>query len=177
MSEEVVIQKKDISKILSTFISKIIESNINMDNLALIGIRTRGAVIAERLVKKLKKTTGKNISLGILDITLYRDDIGSFANPVVEKTEINFDVAGKNIILVDDVLFTGRTIRAALDAIIDFGRPKKIELAVLIDRNHRELPIRADYVGLHLETKLNNDVKVKLKEIDGVEDIVVISAA
>lgn len=147
----------------------------NLANLALVGIRTRGAVLAQRLqvqIKALKKIT---LPLGILDITLYRDDLTSIASqPVVKQTEIPFTLEGKGILLVDDVLYTGRTIRAAFDALIDFGRPGFIKLLCLVDRGWREFPIQPDYVGVRLETKREDNVKVHLKEIDGNDGISIV---
>jgi pyrimidine operon attenuation protein/uracil phosphoribosyltransferase len=145
-----------------------------VDNVVIIGIRRRGVPLAERIAQKVQEVEGRNLPLGVLDITLYRDDLSNIASqPVVHKTEIPFDITGKKVVLVDDVLFTGRTVRAALDALIDLGRPQMIQLAVLIDRGHRELPIRADYVGKNVPTSRNEVIKVKLREVDD-EDCVVI---
>jgi pyrimidine operon attenuation protein/uracil phosphoribosyltransferase len=141
-------------------------------DIALIGIHRRGVPLAKRLQTMLQKHI-KNIPLGTLDITLYRDDLNAVGPaPIVKGTDIKFDLTGRNIILVDDVLFTGRTIRAALDEIMDFGRPKSVQLAVLIDRGHRELPIQADYVGQVIKTKLSDIINVRIKEIDGADDII-----
>jgi pyrimidine operon attenuation protein/uracil phosphoribosyltransferase len=156
---------------------EILEKNKGIENLCLIGIRTRGVVLAERLKQYIHAIEGHDVPVGILDITLYRDDLTSIgAQPVVHETLINFDINEKKIVLVDDVLFTGRTIRAALDALIDFGRPANTQLAVLVDRGHRELPIRADYVGKNIPTSLDENVKVVLKETDSgaAEDQVVV---
>lgn len=154
---------------------EILEKNKGIDDLCIIGIRTRGAIIADRLDKCIKRVEGHSLPLGILDITLYRDDLTMVATqPVVHETRIDFDINDKKIILVDDVLYTGRTIRAALDAIMDFGRPASIQLCVLVDRGHRELPIRADFVGKNLPTSLDQDVKVVLQEVDNKEDKVII---
>lgn len=143
-------------------------------SLALVGIMTRGAVIAQRIGEALRER-GTPVPVGVMDITLYRDDAGrSFPNPVVRGTEINFDVSARDIVLVDDVLFTGRTVRAAIDQIVDFGRPRRIELAVLVDRGHRELPIAPDYVGERIETKVGDFVRVRLAEIDGVDEVLLI---
>ena len=144
-------------------------------SLALVGIRTRGVPIARRLARTLKEISGDDVPTGALDITLYRDDLMRHAvgpQPVVRRTEITFSIDDRKIILVDDVLYTGRTIRAALDALIDFGRPKAIQLICLIDRGHRELPIKADYVGKNLPTSLTESVQVKLQEIDGTDEVV-----
>ena len=164
-----------IRRAISRMAHEILEKNKGIEGLCLIGIRTRGAVLADRIGQAIKKIEGKDIPVGILDITLYRDDLTMVASqPVVHETLIDFDVTQKKIILVDDVLFTGRTIRAALDAIIDFGRPANIQLAVLIDRGHRELPIRADFVGKNIPTYFDQIVHVVLEESDGQTDKVVI---
>ncbi|HOW35416.1 MAG TPA: bifunctional pyr operon transcriptional regulator/uracil phosphoribosyltransferase PyrR [Candidatus Omnitrophota bacterium] len=153
---------------------EILEKNKGTDNLCLVGIRNRGAFLAERLKEAIKQIESVEIPVGILDITLYRDDLTLVgAKPVLRETQINFDITDKKIILVDDVLYTGRTIRAALDALIDFGRPANIQLAVLIDRGHRELPIRADYVGKNIPTSKDQTVEVRLSEADGSEEVVV----
>ena len=143
-----------------------------------MGIRTRGVPIAKRVAAALKEITGADVPTGARDITLYRDDLmgqAAGSQPVVRSTEIPFNLAGKHVLLVDDVLYTGRTIRAALDALIDFGRPKTIQLVVLIDRGHRELPIRADYVGKNVPTSLRESVQVHLVEIDGRDEVEVLS--
>jgi len=165
-----------IRRAMTRIAHEILEKNKGVADLCVIGIRSRGAVLAQRLAEGIHKIEGVPVPVGILDITLYRDDVGmALRHPVVHKTEIDFDISDKKIILVDDVLFTGRTIRAALDAIMDLGRPSNIQLAVLIDRGHRELPIRADYVGKNIPTATKQDVAVRLKEIDGVsEDEVVV---
>ena len=140
-----------------------------------MGIRSRGAYLAQRLAECVKKIDGEEVPVGALDITLYRDDLTLLgAQPVVRKTEIGFDVTDKNIILVDDVLYTGRTIRAALSELIDFGRPKTIQLAVLVDRGHRELPIRADYVGKNIPTAQDETVEARLIEVDGKDEVVIV---
>ncbi len=154
---------------------EILEKNKGTENLCLVGIRNRGAVLAERIQKAIAEIEGVELQRGILDITLYRDDLTLISHqPVVHETCVDFDITEKRIVLVDDVLFTGRTIRAALDALIDFGRPECIQLAVLIDRGHRELPIRADYVGKNVPTAMNQDVKVLLSESDHEPDQVVV---
>jgi len=154
---------------------EILEKNKGIEDLCLIGIRNRGVVLAERIRACIRQIEKSLVPVGILDITLYRDDLTLIANqPVVRQTQIPFDITDKKIVLVDDVLFTGRTIRAALDAIIDFGRPANIQLAVLIDRGHRELPIRADYVGKNIPTSPQEDVKVILEESDRQKDEVVV---
>ncbi len=153
---------------------EIIERNKGVDNVVLVGIRTRGVPIAERLAAAIKEIEKVELPVGMLDITLYRDDLSTLAyNPVCHGTEIDFDVDGKTVILVDDVLYTGRTIRCALDAIIDMGRPKAIQLAVLIDRGHRELPIRADFAGKNVPTSHKEAINVYLSEQDGADEVVI----
>jgi len=153
---------------------EILERNDGLNDVVLIGIRTRGAPLADRIASVLERVEGAAPQVGYLDISFYRDDLrGSLAQPVVQRTEILFDIAGKVVVLVDDVLFTGRTIRAALDALTDLGRPRAIQLAVLIDRGHRELPIRADYVGKNLPTARGEQVVVQLSEQDGTDGVVV----
>lgn len=151
---------------------EILERNKGATSLALIGIRSRGAVLAERLARELRSIDGQPVPVGALDITLYRDDLSRTPNPVVHATEIPFDVADRCLVLVDDVLFTGRTVRAALNAIADLGRPTAIQLAVLIDRGHRELPIRADYVGKNVPTSARERIEVRLQEHDEREEVV-----
>ncbi len=146
---------------------EILEKNKGTEDLVLIGIRTRGVPLAERLAARIEEIEGIEVKTGILDITLYRDDLSTVAQqPIVHRTEIPFDITGKKVVLVDDVLYTGRTVRAALDALIDLGRPLQIQLAIMIDRGHRELPIRADFVGKNLPTSKTEVVDVNFKEID-----------
>lgn len=153
---------------------EILEHNHGLNGVVLIGVRTRGAFLADRINAVLERVEGHAVPVGYLDISFYRDDLkGTLAAPVVQKTEILFDVAGRTVVLVDDVLFTGRTIRAALDALVDLGRPQAIQLAVLVDRGHRELPIRADYVGKNLPTSHSEQVVVQLNEWDGADGVVV----
>ena len=147
---------------------EIIEKNHGIEHLVIVGIRNRGDSLAARIVERISKIEGAAVPMGVLDITLYRDDLQAIAQqPIVRTTEIPVDITGKVIVLVDDVLFTGRTVRAALAELIDFGRPKAIQLAVLIDRGHRELPIRADYVGKNVPTSHRETVTVKVQEVDG----------
>jgi pyrimidine operon attenuation protein/uracil phosphoribosyltransferase len=154
---------------------EILEKNKGVDHLALVGVRTRGVILAQRLKKAIKGIEGVDVPMGILDITLYRDDLTSVgAKPLVRETSIDFDITDLKIVLVDDVFFTGRTIRAGLNALVDFGRPAIIQLAVLVDRGHRELPIRADFVGKNIPTAKNQDVRVILGESDGKEDEVIL---
>ena len=153
---------------------EIVEKNKGVDNIVLVGIRTRGVPIAERLADAIEKIEGKRPPVGVLDITLYRDDLSTLDyQPVVRTTELPVDISGKIVVLVDDVLYTGRTIRAALDAVIDMGRPTTIQLAVLIDRGHRELPIRADFVGKNVPTSSHEVVSVQLESVDGAEKVVI----
>lgn len=171
--QHIILESSDIDRILTRMTHEILEKNRGAENLALIGIHTRGVHLAKRFQSKIQQIEGLQIPRGDIDITLYRDDwtrIGP--NPLVNKTSISFSVDGKHVILVDDVLFTGRTVRAALDALIDFGRPDRIELAVLIDRGHRELPIQANYVGKTVETQRNDSVNVLLSEQDGKEIVI-----
>lgn len=176
MSEKARLLDKDtISRTLMRIAHEILEKNKGIKDLCLVGIRNRGVYLALRLAECIKKIENESIPVGILDITLYRDDLTLIApQPVVHKTEIDFDITDKNIVLVDDVLYTGRTIRAALDALIDFGRPQSIKLAVLIDRGHRELPVRADYVGKNIPTSQNEIVEVRLEESDGKDEVVIV---
>ena len=165
-----------MSRALTRIAHEILERNRGLDELALVGIRTRGVPMARRLARTLKEINGDDVPTGALDITLYRDDLMRNAvgpQPVIRKTEIPFSIDDRKILLVDDVLYTGRTIRAALDALIDFGRPKAIQLVVMVDRGHRELPIKADYVGKNLPTSLKQSVQVRLQEIDGADEIVI----
>lgn len=173
-SEKIVLEAMEINRALSRIAHEIIERNNGLKDIILVGIRTGGVHLAHRLAGKLKEIEGEVLPIGELDITLYRDDLsGKKEPPTVKKTEIPVDITDKKVILVDDVLFTGRTIRAAMDELIDFGRPKEIQLAVLIDRGHRELPIRANYVGKSLPTAWDEKVKVLLKE-HGENDRVII---
>ena len=173
-----ILDQDAIRRALMRIAHEILEKNKGTEDLCLVGIRTRGAVLAERLKKCIQEIEGRDVPVGILDITLYRDDLTLInTQPVVHETLINFDIADKKVILVDDVLFTGRTIRAALDALIDFGRPAGIQLAVLIDRGHRELPIRADYAGKNIPTALEENVRVVLQEADGKEDQVIVETS
>lgn len=169
-----ILDRDSIDKTLERIAHEIIEKIKSMEDVAIVGIKNRGAYLAERLADKIRRIAGTRPPVGALDITLYRDDLTQVSEqPVVHATEINFNIEGKKIILVDDVLYTGRTIRCALDALIDFGRPNQIQLAVLIDRGHRELPIRADYVGKNVPTSLKEVVEVKLQEADGKDEAVI----
>jgi len=163
-----------IARSLARIAHEITERNRNIDELALVGIRTRGVPIARRIAQAIRAINGHDVPTGSLDITLYRDDLMRHPvglQPVVRRTEIPFSIDDKRILLMDDVLYTGRTIRAALDALIEFGRPKAIQLVVLVDRGHRELPIKADYVGKNLPTSPTQSVHVHLLEIDGRDEV------
>ena len=163
-----------MKRALSRLSSEIVEENQGAKDLYIVGIRRRGVPLAERIVDRIEAIEGERPKYGIIDITLYRDDLSTVgANPIVNRTELDDDIEGKIIVLVDDVLYTGRTIRAALDQLMDFGRPKKVQLAVLIDRGreHRELPIQADFVGKVVPTKQTEIIKVMLKEYDDVEAV------
>lgn len=169
-----IIDSDAMGRAITRIAHEILEKNKGTDDLVLIGIRTRGVPLAERLAAKIEEIEDVKIETGILDITLYRDDLSTIAyQPIVHRTEIPFDITGKKVVLVDDVLYTGRTVRAALDALIDLGRPKQIQLAIMIDRGHRELPIRADFVGKNLPTSKNEVVDVNFKETDG-KDLVLL---
>jgi len=163
-----------MGRTLARIAHEILERNRGVEELALVGIRTRGVPIARRLAQAIAEINGHEVPTGVLDITLYRDDLMRHAvgpQPLVRRTEIPFSIDDKKILLVDDVLYTGRTIRAALDALIDFGRPRSIQLVVLVDRGHRELPIKADYVGKNLPTSLAQSVQVHLLEVDGRDEV------
>ncbi|MFQ6003451.1 MAG: bifunctional pyr operon transcriptional regulator/uracil phosphoribosyltransferase PyrR [Candidatus Zixiibacteriota bacterium] len=170
-----VMDAKTVERALIRIAHEIVEKNKGAENMAVIGIKNRGEYLAQRIATLIEKIEKVQIPVGLMDITLYRDDVQTkLEQPLVQTTEILFDVVDKVIILVDDVLFTGRTVRAALDQIIDFGRPKCIQLAVLVDRGHRELPIRADYVGKNIPTAKSELVKVKIKEVDGEDSVSII---
>jgi pyrimidine operon attenuation protein / uracil phosphoribosyltransferase len=172
--QKTILSQEDILRTIKRLAHQIVEKNPNLNELSFIGVQTRGVFLARRIQAVIKEMETVEVPLGTLDITLYRDDLTVIGpKPVVRETKINFDVREKKIILIDDVLFTGRTVRAALDEIMDFGRPKGIELLVLIDRGHRELPIRADYVGKNIPTQRDESVEVKLKEVDGKDEVIV----
>jgi pyrimidine operon attenuation protein/uracil phosphoribosyltransferase len=166
-----------MGRTLTRIAHEILERNRGVEELALVGIRTRGVPLAKRLARAIQEINGHEIPTGALDITLYRDDLmrtAVGAQPVIRKTEIPFSIDDKRILLVDDVLYTGRTIRAALDALIEFGRPRVIQLVVLVDRGHRELPIKADYVGKNLPTSQTQSVQVHLMEVDGRDEVEIV---
>ena len=171
----VVMDADRIGRTLTRIAHEIVERNKGIEDVALIGVRRRGVPIAKRIARSLREITGQDLPTGALDITLYRDDLMRHVvgpQPVVRRTEIPFSIDERRILLVDDVLYTGRTTRAALDALIDFGRPRSIQLIVLVDRGHRELPIKADYVGKNLPTAPDESVQVRLQETDGVDEVI-----
>jgi len=170
-----ILDKEAIERSLMRIGHEILEKNKGIKDLCLIGIRNRGAYLAARLAGCIAKIENQHVPVGVLDITLYRDDLTLIAaSPIVHKTEIDFDITDKNVVLVDDVLYTGRTIRAAMDALMDFGRAKSIQLAVLVDRGHRELPIRADYAGKNIPTAKHETVEVRLMECDGIDEVAIV---
>jgi pyrimidine operon attenuation protein/uracil phosphoribosyltransferase len=174
-TKSVVMDEVAIDRALTRIAHEILEHNKGCQDVVLVGIRTRGIHLARRLANKLRAIEGESVPLGVMDVTLYRDDLRHRVDhPKVERTEIPFPLTDKHVILVDDVLFTGRTIRAALDGLMDFGRPRSIQLAVLVDRGHRELPIRADYVGRNVPTAMPESVEVRLREEDGMEQVVIL---
>ncbi len=167
-----VLNSTEIARSLQRVAHEILEKNKSIKDLVIVGIKTRGDYLASRIAAMIKKIEGVDLPLGAIDITLYRDDLSEVADmPLMKSTEIPFDVAGKKVVLVDDVLYTGRTARAGLDALIDLGRPSDIQLAVLIDRGHRQLPIQANYVGKIIQTKKKEIIKVNLKETDNCESV------
>ena len=170
----VVMDAERISRALTRIAHEILEHNRGLADLALVGVRSRGVPIAQRIAADIKQITNEDVAVGALDITLYRDDLMGASvgvKPLVRKTEIPFSIDGRTIVLVDDVLYTGRTTRAALDVLTDFGRPRSIQLVVLVDRGHRELPIKADYVGKNVPTSRTESVQVHLRELDGVDEV------
>lgn len=172
----VVMEATRIDRTLMRIAHEVVERNRGIDELALVGIRTRGVPIAQRIARNLFEIVKHEVPTGALDITLYRDDLMRHTvgpQPVLRRTEIPFSIDDRRILLVDDVLYTGRTIRAALDALVDFGRPLAIQLVVLVDRGHRELPIKADYVGKNLPTSIRQSVQVRLAEIDDVDEVLI----
>ncbi len=168
-----IMNEADIQRALVRMAHEVLEKNHGAEDLVLIGVRTRGIYLAQRLAAVIKEVEGADLPVGVLDITLYRDDIAVKGGiPIVGESEVPFDINGKKVVLCDDVLYTGRTIRAALDAIFDLGRPSFVRLAVLVDRGHRELPIRADYVGKNIPTALRETVEVRFDENDGYDTVI-----
>jgi len=178
MPKKVIMTKEDIKRTLARIAHEIVEHNEQLQDLLLVGVHTRGVPLARRLAANIEGFAGAKIAVGTLDISLYRDDLSSLElKPLVKLTDIPANIDGKSIVLVDDVLYTGRSTRAALDALVDLGRPRLIQLAVLIDRGHRELPIRADYVGKNIPSSRHEDIKVNLKETDGMDEVTITTAA
>ena len=173
-SEKVVLDRDDLRRTLVRIAHEIVEKNAGSGGLALVGIHTRGAVLARRLHALVGEMSGDEVPLGDIDISFYRDDVGERADaPVVHSSHLDFDLGARTIVLVDDVLFTGRTVRAAIEALFDYGRPNRVQLAVLVDRGHRELPIRPDYVGKNLPTSRSERVYVRVEESDGVDEVAI----
>lgn len=167
-----IVDSKGLERTVTRLAHEIIEKNKGTENIAIIGMRTRGVFLAERIVNKIEQIEGVKLPIGVLDATLYRDDFRrKLKQPKVQVTDIPFDIDNLNVILVDDVIYTGRTIRAALDALMDFGRPASIQLVVLVDRGHRELPIKPDIVGKNIPTSIGEEVRVKMMEIDNEDSI------
>jgi pyrimidine operon attenuation protein / uracil phosphoribosyltransferase len=176
VSEKIVLEHDDLRRTLKRIAHEIVEKNPDSAALAIVGIHTRGAVIARRLHAILGELTDVELPFGDIDISFYRDDLAAKApatQPVVHASHIDFDISGRTIVLVDDVLFTGRTVRAGIDALFDYGRPRRVQLAVLCDRGHRELPFRPDYVGKNLPTAREERVNVRLEEVDGVDEVTI----
>jgi len=172
--KNIIMDEMGMKRALTRIAHEIIERNKGIENVAVVGIRRRGGPLAQRLAARIEEIEGVKVPVGILDITLYRDDLTTLASqPLVHRTEVNFDISDLTIVLVDDVLYTGRTIRAAMDALIDLGRPKAIQLAVLIDRGHRELPIKADFIGKNVPTSRQEVISVQVKEIDSKDEVVI----
>jgi pyrimidine operon attenuation protein/uracil phosphoribosyltransferase len=176
MAKKIVMTREDIRRTLARIAHEIIEQNKSMDHLILVGMRTRGVPLAKRLAANIEKFENMDVPVGALDFRLYRDDISSLdRQPVVQHTDIPDNIDGKSIVLVDDVLYTGRSTRAAMDALIDLGRPRQIQLAVLIDRGHREMPIRPDYIGKNIPSARHEEIQVHLIETDGVDEVAIVS--
>ena len=176
MPDKVIMSPEDIRRTLARIAHEIMERNNDTEDLILVGMHTRGVPLARRLAADIEDFGGLEVPVGALDISLYRDDLASLnLQPTVRHTDVPVSVEGKSIVLVDDVLYTGRSTRAAMDALVDMGRPQSIQLAVLIDRGHRELPIRADYVGKNVPSSRHEEIKVKLEEIDGIDEVTITS--
>jgi pyrimidine operon attenuation protein/uracil phosphoribosyltransferase len=171
---KIILSEDEIRRALTRIAHEILERNGGAEGVVLVGIHSKGLPLAQRLGQSIKEFEGAHIPVGALDIGLYRDDLSGGKRPLMRPTSIPVDIQGKRVVLVDDVLYTGRTIRAAMDALNDFGRPQAIQLAVLVDRGHRQLPIRADYVGKNVPTAMDEEVKVHLAEIEGVDEVVLL---
>jgi len=175
MSKKLIMTSEDIRRSLIRIAHEIVERNKAPENLLLVGLRTRGAPLAKRLAANIEKLSQLKIPVGALDISLYRDDLPSLDLPPAHHADIPTSINGKSVVLVDDVLYTGRSTRAAMDALIDLGRPSSVQLAVLIDRGHREMPIRADYVGKNIPSSRYEEIQVRLEETDGVDEVVILT--
>jgi pyrimidine operon attenuation protein/uracil phosphoribosyltransferase len=178
LTEKLVLDRDDLRRTLVRIAHEIVERNGGADSIALVGIHTRGAFLGRRLRALIEELTGGEVPLGEIDISFYRDDVAARppeAQPIVHSSRIEFPLGDRTVVLVDDVLYTGRTVRAAIDALFDYGRPPRVQLAVLVDRGHRELPIRPDYVGKNLPTSLSERVNVRLEEMDGVDEVEIAS--
>ena len=172
-----IIDEVGLKRTITRLAHEILERNRGAENLVVVGIRTRGVFLAQRVIDEIEKIEGKKLPLGILDITMFRDDFRErLRHPVVQQSDIPFDIYDKDVVLVDDVLYTGRTTRAALEALMSFGRPARIQLAVLVDRGHRELPIKPDYVGKNIPTSIGEEVQVKMQEVDGEDSILLVES-
>ena len=176
MTGRVLLDEADLQRTLRRIAHEIVEKHPDLQQLALVGIHTRGVFIAERLAGLIEQFTDSQVPTGALDISFYRDDVRAHPQPVVKATRLEFDIDGRSVVLVDDVLYTGRTIRSAIEALFGYGRPERVQLAVLVDRGHRELPIRPDYVGKNLPTSRDERVNVQLSEVDQVDRIVLLTA-
>lgn len=178
MFEKALMSATEMRRALTRIAHEVVERNHGCENLVVVGVYTRGVTLAKRIAAAIKGIEGVEVPVGALDIGLYRDDLPYLGlPPKLRPSDIPADIAGKRVVLVDDVLYTGRSIRAAMDALIDFGRPEYVQLAVLVDRGHRELPIRPDYVGKNLPTSRQEEVEVRLKEVDGSDEVVIVNSA
>ena len=176
MAKKIVMTAEDVRRTLARIAHEIIERNKSTDHLMLVGMHTRGVPLAKRLASNIERSEESKLPVGALDFSLYRDDLSSLElQPIIQRTDIPTNIDGKSIVLVDDVLYTGRSIRAAMDALIDLGRPQSIQLVVLIDRGHREMPIRADYVGKNIPSARHEEIQLRLVEIDGIDEVAIVS--
>ena len=175
MNKQIVVDASGFQRSINRLSHEIIEFNKGAESVGIVGIRTRGDFLARRIAKKISNTENIAVPIGTLGITLYRDDLrGKLLQPQLKTTDILYDIEGKNIVLVDDVLFTGRTVRSALNALMDIGRPASIQLAVMVDRGHRELPIKADYVGKNIPTSMNQQIRILMTEVDGEDGVILV---
>jgi pyrimidine operon attenuation protein / uracil phosphoribosyltransferase len=174
MAERQIMNQEDVRRALARVSHEMLERNRGVEDLVVVGIYTRGVILARRLAQNILQFEGSKVPVAELDISLYRDDLEQRARPLVKPISFPVDIRDKKVVLVDDVLFTGRTIRAAMDALNDFGRPRQVQLATLLDRGHRELPIRADFVGKNIPTSMDEQVKVRLVEVDGIDEVAIV---